>query len=179
MRLKLTLAGLGVILAALPVAAQDFTLTSSTIAEGVRLSADQVFEGFGCSGKNMSPQLAWSHAPAGTRSFAVTAYDPDAPTGSGWWHWNVVNIPAAVAELPAGISGGLENGAIELKNDYGVEGFGGACPPPGEMHRYIFTVHALSVETLELPPEASNALAGYMIGANTIGKASITATYLH
>jgi len=179
MRSKLTLAGLGVILAALPVAAQDFTLTSSTIAEGVRLSADQVFEGFGCSGKNKSPQLAWSHAPAGTRSFAVTAYDPDAPTGSGWWHWNVVNIPAAVAELPAGISGALENGAIELKNDYGVEGFGGACPPPGEMHRYIFTVHALSVETLELPPEASNALAGYMIGANTIGKASITATYLH
>jgi len=177
MRLMITLAGLGVILSGLPAAAQDFTLTSGTIAEGARLSDDQVFEGFGCSGGNMSPQLAWSNAPVGTKSFAITAYDPDAPTGSGWWHWNVVNIPADVSELPAGISGALENGAMELKNDYGAEGFGGACPPPGEMHRYIFTVHALSVETLDLPPLASNALAGFMIGANTIDEAHITAIY--
>lgn len=179
MRLMITLASLGAILSALPAAAQEFTLTSTMIAEGVQLSDNQVFRGFGCSGENVSPHLEWSNAPEGTRSFAVTAYDPDAPTGSGWWHWNVVNIPADVSELPAGISGALENGAMELKNDYGVEGFGGACPPPGEMHRYIFTVHALSVETLDLPPQASNALAGFMINASSIDQAGITAIYLH
>lgn len=179
MRLMMTLVGFGAILSALPAAAQEFTLTSSSVAEGVRLSDDQVFEGFGCSGGNVSPHLAWNNAPAGTKSFAVTAYDPDAPTGSGWWHWSVANIPADVSELPAGISGGLENGAIELKNDYGVEGFGGACPPPGEVHRYIFTVYALGVEALELPPQASNAIAGYMINANAIDQARITAIYMH
>ncbi|GAB3452723.1 YbhB/YbcL family Raf kinase inhibitor-like protein [Insolitispirillum peregrinum] len=164
---------------ATPAIAQDFKLTSPSVAEGAPLSPAQVFKGFGCDGGNTSPHLSWSNAPTGTKSFAVTAYDPDAPTGSGWWHWNVVNIPATVSELAAGASGSqaVPAGASELKNDYGVAGFGGACPPPGEVHRYVFTVYALGVEKLDLPQDASNALAGFMVRANSIGKASITAVY--
>ncbi|WP_284359507.1 YbhB/YbcL family Raf kinase inhibitor-like protein [Candidatus Phycosocius spiralis] len=159
--------------------AEEFRLSSTSIAEGAKLSPTQVFEGFGCHGGNQSPQLTWTNAPVGTKSYAITAYDPDAPTGSGWWHWNVVNIPASVTELPTDASrkGALPKGAMEIRNDYGVSGFGGACPPPGEMHRYIFTVHALGIDKLDLPKEASNALAGFMIRANSIGKASITAVY--
>lgn len=159
--------------------AQDFELTSTSLSEGQQLSLSLVFKGFGCEGGNRSPQLAWSGAPAGTKSFAVTAYDPDAPTGSGWWHWNVVNIPASIVSLQEGASGQetMPKAAQELTNDYGAKGFGGACPPPGEVHRYVFTVHALSTERLDLPENSSNALAGYMIGANTLAKAHITAVY--
>ncbi|GGD97278.1 kinase inhibitor [Aureimonas endophytica] len=159
--------------------AEDFKLTSTSVAEGRPLSSDQVFEGFGCKGGNVSPDLAWSGAPVGTKSFAITAYDPDAPTGSGWWHWNVVDIPASISSLAAAASGkgAMPAKALELANDYGAKGFGGACPPAGEVHRYVFTIHALSVETLDLPANPSNALAGYMIGANTIAKAHITAVY--
>ena len=158
---------------------QAFTLHSENIKEGAALTSAYVFQGFGCEGDNRSPQLSWSNAPAGTKSFAVTVYDPDAPTGSGWWHWNVVNIPATASSLPEGVSDkkGLPEGAIQLRNDYGVVGFGGACPPPGEVHRYIFTVYALGVEKLELPENASNALAGYMTRANALESASITAVY--
>jgi Raf kinase inhibitor-like YbhB/YbcL family protein len=159
--------------------AQDFKLSSTSIAEGAQLAPAFVFTGFGCEGGNRSPQLSWSGAPEGTKSFAITAYDPDAPTGSGWWHWNVVNIPASVdsVELGASGEGKLPMGAIEITNDYGAAGFGGACPPAGEVHRYVFTVHALSTERLELPEHPSNALAGFMIGANTIQSARITAVY--
>lgn len=180
MPLSKLLAGLfmaGVV--ATPAAAQDFRLTSSSIAEGTKLASAQVFKGFGCEGDNVSPQLAWDNAPKGTKSFAVTAYDPDAPTGSGWWHWDVVDIPATTSELRAGASGTsvLPAGSVEIRNDYGAVGFGGACPPPGEVHRYVFTVHALGVEKLDLPKDASNALTGFMIRANSVGKASITAVY--
>lgn len=165
------------LVSALPAMAQDFVLTSADMKEGAQLSAEQVFAGFGCEGGNLSPDLAWSGAPEGTKSFALTAYDPDAPTGSGWWHWGVVNIPADTHNIPAGASGNLTGGAMELVNDYGISGFGGACPPPGEVHRYIFTIHALGVETLDLPPDASNALAGFMINANSIDTARLTAVY--
>lgn len=165
------------LLSALPAMAQDFVLTSAAMKEGMQLNAEQVFGGFGCEGGNRSPDLAWSDAPEGTKSFAVTAYDPDAPTGSGWWHWGVVNIPVDTQGFAAGASGNFTDGAMELVNDYGVAGFGGACPPPGEVHRYIFTVHALGVEALDLPPEASNALAGFMINAKSIGTARLTAVY--
>lgn len=160
-------------------AAEDFRLSSTSVAEGAKLATAQVFEGFGCKGGNQSPNLTWSSAPVGTKSFAITVYDPDAPTGSGWWHWNVVNIPANVTELPADASekGALPKGSMEIRNDYGAAGFGGACPPPGEMHRYVFTVHALGIEKLDLPKDASNALAGFMIRANSIGEARITAVY--
>lgn len=159
--------------------AQDFKLSSTSIAEGAQLASSFVFAGFGCEGGNQSPQLSWYGAPEGTKSFAITAYDPDAPTGSGWWHWNVVNIPASVTSLELGASGNgkMPAGAIQITNDYGAAGFGGACPPPGEVHRYVFTVHALSTEHLELPENPSNALAGFMIGANTIQSARITAVY--
>ena len=162
-----------------PARAEDFRLSSTAMAEGAQLKPAQVFAGFGCTGQNQSPQLSWSGAPAGTKSFAITAYDPDAPTGSGRWHWNVVNIPARVKEIKPGASttGAMPAGALEINNDYGVAGFGGACPPPGEVHRYVFTVHALGVDKLDLPATASNALAGFMIGANTLGTAKITAVY--
>lgn len=158
--------------AATPALANDFTLTSPDIAEGQQLSSDFVFQGFGCEGGNMAPTLAWSGAPDGTESFAITVYDPDAPTGSGWWHWFAFNIPADVTSVPAGsvIDG------IELVNDYGAEGFGGACPPPGEVHRYQFTVHALGT-MLEIDSSVSNALAGFMVNANTLASSTITAVY--
>lgn len=167
------------LLSATTASAADFKLSSTSIAEGQQLASTFVFNGFGCDGGNQSPQLAWSGAPAGTKSFAITTYDPDAPTGSGWWHWNVVNIPASQTSLELGASGEkkLPAGASEIRNDYGAAAFGGACPPPGEVHRYIFTVHALGVEHLDLPDNASNALAGFMIGAKTIATAKITAVY--
>ncbi|MEO1112052.1 MAG: YbhB/YbcL family Raf kinase inhibitor-like protein [Pseudomonadota bacterium] len=171
-----TLTSSALVLAALasPVAAETFRLTSTSIAEGQPMGAAHVFQGFGCEGGNQAPDLAWSGAPDGTRSFAVTVYDPDAPTGSGWWHWFAFNIPAGVTELPSGDA--VPDGAVELKNDYGSIGFGGACPPPGEVHRYQFTVHALGT-VLELDNSVSNALAGYMVNANSLASASITAVY--
>ncbi|MEO1702374.1 MAG: YbhB/YbcL family Raf kinase inhibitor-like protein [Pseudomonadota bacterium] len=157
-----------------PAFAQDFTLTSPDITEGQKLRTNHVFQGFGCVGGNIAPTLAWSGAPAGTQSFAVTVYDPDAPTGSGWWHWFAFNIPAEVSQLPGGAN--IPTGAIELTNDYGVVGFGGACPPPGEVHRYQFTVYALDTE-LEIDGSVSNALAGFMVNANSIASSTITAVY--
>lgn len=158
----------------IPAYADSFQLTSTTIAEGQQLDAAQVFQGFGCEGGNTAPDLAWSGAPEGTESFAITVYDPDAPTGSGWWHWFAFNIPGDVTELPVG--GTVPDGTIELANDYGTTGFGGACPPPGEVHRYQFTVHALGT-VLEIDDSVSNALAGFIVNANSISSASITAVY--
>ena len=162
--------------------AAGFTLTSANVKPNARLTDAQVFNGFGCSGKNISPALSWRGAPAGTKSFAVTVYDPDAPTGSGWWHWCVVNIPANVNELPrdAGAEGdaNLPKGASHVRIDYGVKAWGGPCPPPGDKpHHYVFTVYALKTDKLELPPDATAALAGFMINGNALGKASFTALY--
>ncbi|KZL23730.1 YbhB/YbcL family Raf kinase inhibitor-like protein [Pseudovibrio sp. WM33] len=161
--------------------AQGFKLTSTSIAEGAQLTNEFVYNGFGCTGGNLSPQLSWSNAPEGTKSFALTAYDPDAPTGSGWWHWNVVNIPASANSLEEGASNDktLPSGSMEITNDYGSKGFGGACPPQGEVHRYIFTIHALGVPVLDLPENPSNALVGYMIGVNRLQSAKITAVFNH
>ncbi|MEM8957330.1 MAG: YbhB/YbcL family Raf kinase inhibitor-like protein [Pseudomonadota bacterium] len=176
--LRTTLLSSALVIAGLtgPVAADSFQITSSTIAEGQQLDTAQVFQGFGCEGGNTAPDLAWSGAPEGTQSFAVTVYDPDAPTGSGWWHWFAFNIPTDVTELSA--ASAVPAGAVELTNDYGTVGFGGACPPPGEVHRYQFTVHALGT-VLELDDSVSNALAGFMVNANSIASDSITAVYSH
>jgi len=162
--------------------ANALEIHSADIKPGARLSEQQVFKGFGCDGANISPQLAWSKAPAGTKSFAITVYDPDAPTGSGWWHWVVWNIPASVSELPGGIGSKpgvkLPEGAVEGRTDFGSTGFGGACPPKGDKpHRYIFTVHALKVGKLELPENPTAALVGFTINASVLGKASLTAKY--
>ncbi len=159
-----------------------FSLTSKDIAEGKFMSKVHEFEGFGCSGEDMSPQLSWVNPPEGTKSFAVTVYDPDAPTGSGWWHWQIVNISKDINELARGAGSPTTSkspeGSVQVANDYGAKAFGGACPPKGHgVHRYRFTVHALSVEKLELPEDASGALAGYMINANTIETATIEALY--
>ncbi|WP_370977823.1 YbhB/YbcL family Raf kinase inhibitor-like protein [Agaribacterium sp. ZY112] len=169
-------------LISLSTLAASLTLSSTDIKEGAFMSKAQEFKGFGCDGGDISPQLSWSGAPQGTKSFAITAYDPDAPTGSGWWHWQLVNIPATVSELKAGAgslnSGLLAKGALQINNDYGQASFGGACPPPGHgVHRYRFTVHALSVEKLELPEGASSALVGYMINANALATSTIEALY--
>ena len=159
-----------------------FTLTSPDIADGSTIAQSFEFDGFGCSGRNQSPVLRWSGAPEGTKGFAVNVYDPDAPTGSGFWHWYVIDLSASVSELPAnaGAKGGahLPAGARQIRNDYGQYAWGGMCPPPGDKpHRYIFTVHALSVERIDVPDDAPAALAGFMVNAHTLAKASFTATY--
>jgi len=145
--------------------ASEFTLKSFDIQSGTHMKKAQVFMGFGCNGDNISPQLSWKNPPKGTKSFAITAYDPDAPTGSGWWHWQIVNIPSDVNTLPKGI-GTSENqhalGATQYSNDYGEIGFGGACPPKGHgPHRYQFTVHALS-KVIQVPKNPPSAIVGYM-----------------
>jgi Raf kinase inhibitor-like YbhB/YbcL family protein len=162
--------------------AAGFTLTSPDIKADALIPQSFEFNGFGCSGDNKSPVLRWSGAPRGAKSFAVTVYDPDAPTGSGWWHWFVIDIPASVTELPAdaGADGGakLPKGARHVRIDYGFAGWGGPCPPPGDKpHRYVFTVHALKTDKLDIPADATAALAGFMVNANTIAKASFTARY--
>ncbi|MCE1262041.1 kinase inhibitor [Enterobacter kobei] len=164
------------------LAATPFSITSQDISGEHRLAQQQVFNGFGCHGDNQSPQLAWKHPPAGTKSFAITVYDPDAPTGSGWWHWTVANIPAKTMALPAGAgnpkSEKLPAGAVQGRNDFGYSGFGGACPPEGDKpHRYQITVWALNVDTLPLDNNASGALVGYMINSHVLGKTQLTATY--
>lgn len=169
------------------------SLSTLTYASGFKLSSTEIkangtipksfeFNGFGCSGENKSPALKWSGAPKDTRSFAVTVYDPDAPTGSGWWHWVLINIPSDVSELPSNSgtlnSTSLPKGAVQGRTDYGVAAWGGTCPPKGDKpHRYIFTVYALKIDKLDVPADATAALTGYMIHANTLGKASFTAKY--
>lgn len=164
------------------VYAGSLKLSSQDIAQGEFMSKAHEYTGFGCSGDDLSPHLKWSNAPKGTKSFALTAYDPDAPTGSGWWHWQVVNIPMTVTEIATGAgnpkNSSMPEGSMQIQNDYGSRGFGGACPPKGHgVHHYRFTVHALSVEKLELPEDASGALTGYMINANTIQSSTIESLY--
>ncbi len=162
--------------------AVSFALTSPTIKPGSMLTDAQVYKGFGCDGKNLSPALRWAGAPKDTKSFAITVYDPDAPTGSGWWHWVVYNIPHGISSLPEGAGAadgkGLPPGAQQRRTDFGSPGFGGACPPAGDRaHRYVFTVHALKIDKLEVPADASAAMVGFMINANTVGKATFVARY--
>jgi hypothetical protein len=132
--------------------------------------------GFGCSGGNRSPHLQWSDAPPGTKSFAITCFDPDAPTGSGFWHWVVVNIPAGTTEVPENAgdpaSGLLPDGALQTRTDFGKPGYGGPCPPDGP-HRYVFTVHALSSERLPVAAETSAAVVGFNMHFKTLAKASL------
>ena len=172
---------LSLVVASSAVAA-DFTLTSSDIKPGATLSNEQVFNGFGCSGGNISPALNWSNPPEGTKSYALMVHDPDAPTGSGWWHWVVWNIPATVRSLPARAgdpaSGLLPAGATQGNTDFGSPGYGGPCPPPGDKpHRYYFRLHALKLEKLDLPAGATAALVGFNVNANTLAVAELMATY--
>ena len=164
------------------LAAGPFTLESAEIKPGSTIAEAQVYKGFGCEGGNVSPSLKWSNAPAGTKSFAVTVYDPDAPTGSGWWHWLMFNIPADVTSLTSGAGdpakGLAPAGAVQSRTDYGTPGYGGPCPPQGDRpHRYIFTVHALRVDRLDVGENSTAALVGFTINVNLINKASFTGSY--
>jgi Raf kinase inhibitor-like YbhB/YbcL family protein len=161
--------------------AHAFDVTSETFKNKGTLVDAQVFNGFGCKGRNISPQLSWTKPPTGTKSFAVTVYDPDAPTGAGWWHWVVWNIPASTTSLPAGAGdakgSGLPAGAVQGKTDFGAPGYGGPCPPPGKPHRYLFTVTALKVDKLDVSADATAAPIGAEIDANALGKATLVGNY--
>ncbi|HTZ00462.1 MAG TPA: YbhB/YbcL family Raf kinase inhibitor-like protein [Rhodocyclaceae bacterium] len=166
----------------LAAAAGGFTLESPDVNASAPIANKFVFKGFGCEGDNVSPALAWQNAPKGTKSFALTVYDPDAPTGSGWWHWVMIDIPADVSSLPEGAGdpakGLAPKGTVEIRTDFGATGWGGPCPPKGDKpHRYIFTLHALKVPKLEVPADATAALVGFMIHANELAKADFTAKY--
>jgi len=138
-----------------------------------------VLNGFGCAGQNLSPALEWSDPPAGTRSYAVTLYDPDAPTGSGWWHWVAFNQPTDVVALPEGAgapsAGLMPAPAVQSRTDFGAPGYGGPCPPAGASpHRYVFTVFALGIERLPLDRTASGAMVGFLLRQNALASASLT-----
>jgi Raf kinase inhibitor-like YbhB/YbcL family protein len=157
-----------------------FAVSSNSFKDGDYLGKDFILSadfGFGCAGGNQSPHLKWSGAPAGTKSFAVTCYDPDAPTGSGFWHWLVVNIPANVSELAlgAGSAGGkLPAGSLQTRTDFGAPGYGGPCPPEGDHpHRYLFTVFAVGVDSLPVKADTSAAVVGFNLHFNTLAKAGI------
>ncbi len=169
-------------LAPLAEAAGPFSLESPDVSSKAPIAEKHVFKGFGCDGGNLSPALSWKNPPKDTRGFALTVFDPDAPTGSGWWHWVVLNISAGTSELPQGAgdpaAGKMPAGVFQGRTDFGKPGWGGPCPPVGHKpHRYIFTLHALKTDKIEVPEDASAALAGFMINANTLGTASFTARY--
>jgi Raf kinase inhibitor-like YbhB/YbcL family protein len=174
---------LAALLAAAPAAqAAGFKLTSPEIKPNATLANQQVFKGFGCEGDNVSPALAWQGAPKGTKSFAVTAYDPDAPTGSGWWHWLVFNLPADTTGLKPGAGDPkgdlMPAGAVQSRTDYGQTGYGGPCPPVGDKpHRYIFTVYALKLDKLPLDENSPAAMVGYYLHQNMLGKAVLQGRY--
>lgn len=160
-----------------------FELTSAEVKAGGGIALEQVFKGFGCEGGNVSPSLTWRKAPKDAKSFALLVHDPDAPTGgAGWWHWVVFNIPASATGLDkgAGTADGakLPAGSRQAKTDFGAPGWGGPCPPAGHgSHRYMFTLHALKTDKLDIPEGASASLAGFMINANSIGKATLMGRY--
>lgn len=172
------LATLAILLLSISAKAQTPTFTLKSKDLSGQFIGEQVFNSFGCTGENQSPQLYWENTPKGTKSFAVTMYDPDAPTGSGWWHWLVFDLTANTKNLPkgAGLPGGKQapKGAIQSRTDYGTKGYGGPCPPEGDRpHAYIITVYALPVEKLGPDENASPALVGYYLEQQALAKASL------
>jgi Raf kinase inhibitor-like YbhB/YbcL family protein len=157
--------------------AGKFQLKSPTIAPGGAIPEQHYANQFGCNGGNISPELSWSGAPPETKSFAITFYDRDAPTGSGFWHWVAYNIPTSVTHLEQGATAGrLPEGIVEGNTDLGKPGWFGSCPPPGRQHHYIYTVYALKTAKLDVPTTATAAYVGFALWMNTIAKATLTAT---
>ncbi|MFA5170522.1 MAG: YbhB/YbcL family Raf kinase inhibitor-like protein [Sulfuriferula sp.] len=181
--MKRLLVASGLVLGTTVAVAAGFTVSSPDLAPNQKIGQKFVFNSFGCTGENVSPALNWKNTPAGTKSFAVTVHDPDAPTGgAGFWHWVVINLPATMTGLAQGDgvvdSKNLPQGATQIHNDYGLAGWGGPCPPVGNKpHRYNFTVYALKVDKLVIPADASTAVVGFMINQNALGKATLTARY--
>ena len=170
------------LLAAQSAWAAEFTVTSPQVKPGGRMAVEQVFNGFGCEGGNVSPALQWQGAPRDTKSFAITLYDPDAPTGSGWWHWVVFNIPADVNSLAKNAGNPqatlVPSGSIQGRTDFGQPGYGGPCPPAGDKrHRYQFTVYALKTDKLPLDENAPAAMVGFYLQQNLIRKTVLTGYY--
>ncbi|MEN3270457.1 YbhB/YbcL family Raf kinase inhibitor-like protein [Pseudonocardia sp.] len=160
----------------------SFAVTSTDATDGQEFATAQRSGILGAGGEDVSPQLDWTGFPEGTRSFAVTVYDPDAPTGSGFWHWAVVDLPASVTSLPSGAGdeegSGLPEGAFQLANDAGAKRYVGAAPPPGHgPHHYYIAVHALDVESLGIPQDATPAFLGFNLFSHTLARAVIVATY--
>ncbi len=157
----------------------SFELRSNDITDGQPLHKPQASGLFGAGGEDISPHLAWSGAPDGTQSYAVTVYDPDAPTASGFWHWAAFNLPADVTELASGASSsGLPGGAVQLKNDGGTVGYIGAAPPPGHgPHHYWTVVHAVDVPSLEIPAEGSCAFLGFNLFSHSLARAILVPTF--
>lgn len=154
---------------------------SQDLHDGDKMPEKHVFNGMGYQGDNLSPHLAWEDAPEGTKSFVITCFDPDAPTGSGWWHWVVANIPAETTSLPQGAGSGkaaLPAGALQTRTDFGQAGYGGAAPPAGETHRYIFSVHALDVDNIDVDEGASGAMVGFNVHFHVLASASMTVHYV-
>lgn len=159
---------------------QTFTLKSKDI--GGQATKKQEFSGFGCTGENISPQLSWENLPAGTKSIAITMYDPDAPTGAGFWHWVAFDIPATAKELVSNAGNVAKNlapaGTVQSQTSFGATGYGGPCPPEGHgIHTYIFTIYALKTEKLGLDNNTNPELVGFNLWANTLEKASIVMYY--
>ena len=159
-------------------AVPTFEVTSADVMDGEALSRPQLSGIFGAGGEDVSPQLSWSGFPSETKSFVVTCYDPDAPTACGFWHWAVVDIPVSITALPTGAGdeagSGLPAGAFQLRNDAGLTGYLGAAPPPGHgRHSYFFAIHAVSVETLGISKDASNALLGFNLFGQTLARAGL------
>lgn len=162
--------------------AADFSIQSPQIKPGATINNQQVFAGFGCSGENQSPELSWSKGPEGTKSYALMVYDPDAPTGSGWWHWVMFNIPANVHQLAINAGDPSKNiapkGSVQSRTDFNKPGYGGPCPPKGDKaHRYNFTIYALNTDKLPLDENAPGAMVGYYVQSHKIAEAQLQGMY--
>ncbi len=177
MKTFITLTAVLLTVSASACAAQSSFVVATDDAVNGRFGQAQYYSGYGCAGGNISPHITWTGAPTQTQSFAVTVYDPDAPTGHGWWHWLVIDIPATAAGLERGISGtaGLQPlGIVETHNDFGTGTYGGPCPPPGQDHHYVITVYALKTQHLDLPTETAPADVEAQLKAAAIDTAQTT-----
>ncbi len=174
--------GLAAMAATSAAHAASFKLTSPDVSNGGTIKAEQVFNSFGCTGGNISPELNWSGAPAATKSFAVTIYDPGAPTGSGFWHWVIANIPASANSLPKNAGDPKADlapkGSVQSRNDYGTSSYGGPCPPKGDKpHRYLFTIFAVDTDKLDVTADSSGAVVGFNLHYHTLARATLTGRY--